>query len=120
MAVTKFRSAFGDLSYLKPVAFLNRNGEDKTSLMYQHPRPANICHLGVTAETSIYHISKAFDREMPFTVEYVLPLPQTCDRSVFAPVIQNPSHTKTKVPTLGSAEVLDSNCLAPLQVFTKY
>ena len=113
MAVIKFRAAFGDLSYLKPTAFLNRNGEDKTSFMYQHPRPANVCHLGVTAEISMCHISKAFDREMTFTVEYFLPLPQTCGRSSLVPAIQNPPHTKTKAPTLGSAEVLDSNVFSP-------
>ena len=113
MAVTKFQSAFGNISYLKPTAFLNRNGEDKTSEMYQQPRPANIYHLGVTAEISMYEISKAFDREMTFSIKYFLPLPQTCGRSLSTAAIQDPSHTKTKVPTLGSAEVLDSSMFSP-------
>jgi hypothetical protein len=113
MAVTKFKSAFGNISYLKPTAFLNRNGEDKTSQMYQQPRPDNICHLGVTAEISMHEISKAFDREMTFTVEYFLPLPQTCGRSATTASIPDPTNIKTKVPTLGSAEVLDSSVFSP-------
>ena len=81
VAVTKLQSAFGNVSYLTPTAFLIRNGEDVTGSMYQKPRSANVCHLGVSAEIKMRDISHAFDDDMRFTVDYFLLLPQSFGKS---------------------------------------
>ena len=111
--VTKFKSAFGNILYLKPTAFLNRNGDDVTSKMDQTPRPANVCHLGVLAEISMYEISRAFDQEMTFTVNYFLPLPQSYGKNKYSVPRYPLSPSKSKPPTLGSAEALDANVFSP-------
>ena len=108
-AVAKLHSAFGDISYLTPTAFLTRNGEDVTGLMYKKPRPANVCHLGVNAAIKMRDISHAFDDDMRFTVDYFLPLPQSFGESKLASMPPSSSEVSLKTPVLGSAEVLDKS-----------
>jgi hypothetical protein len=112
-AVSSFRLAFQDVSYLKPTSFMDRYGEDVTGKMYDKPRPPHVCHLGVTAEVDMSKISKAFTKDMMFVTDYFLPLPQSSgkSKSTFSRTI-NPFSSST-APTLGTAEVLDANVFSP-------
>ena len=112
-ALAKFKSAFGDIKYLSPTAFLNRNGKDVTGHMYDTPRPAHVCHLGVHAEVLMQDISSSFDKDMVFAVDYFLPLPQSAGRSSVTPLRPHPSKKSTDTPTLGSAEVMDAGMFSP-------
>ena len=107
-AVSRFRSAFGNVTYLAPTSFLNRNGEDVTGDMLDTPRPAHVCHLGVTAEIKMHDISTAFDRDTTFSVNYFLPLPQSFGRETLTPSCLSSPKKTAQPPTLGSAEVMDS------------
>ena len=112
-AVSSFKLAFQDITYLKPTSFMDRYGEDVTGKMYDKPRPPHVCHLGVTAEIDMSKISKAFTKEMMFVIDYFLPLPQSSGRSKSTvPRTTYPSSDST-APTLGTAEVLDANVFSP-------
>ena len=112
-AVADFRLAFKDVSFLKPTSFVNRFGDDVTGKMYEKPRPANVCHLGVTAEIDMSVISKAFSSNMMFITDYFLPLPQSSGPSKTSPLRAIKPTTDGTTPTLGTAEVLDTNVFSP-------
>ena len=112
-ALAKFKSAFSDITYLTPTAFLDRNGKDVTSKMYDTPRPAHVCHLGVHAEVRMHDLSTSFDKDMVFSVDYFLPLPQSAGRSSTTPLRFHSSKKPVSTPTLGSVEVLDTSMFSP-------
>ena len=112
-ALAKFKSAFGDIKYLTPTAFFNRNDKDVTGNMYDTPRSAHVYHLGVHAEVHMQVLSNSFDKDMVFSVDYFLPLPQSAGRSSATSLHPQTSKKSAATPTLGSAEVLDAGMFSP-------
>ena len=53
--------------------------------MYQDPRITNVCHLGIKVEIQVSDISKAFDKDTNYIIDYYLSLPQSFGK--------NKSHT---------------------------
>ena len=90
--VNLFRNSFGNVRFLTPSVFLNREGNDQTGNIYKSPRPANVCHLGVKARIPMGELSDAFDESIAdFNLSYFLELPQ----SFAADSITTPSYSST-------------------------
>ena len=58
-------------------------------------------------------LSTSFDKDMVFSVDYFLPLPQSAGRSSVTPLRLQSGKKPASTPTLGSAEVLDSSMFSP-------
>ena len=76
--LSRFEQAFKDVRYLKPTGFLNRDGVNVTSKLLDDPRPAHICHLGITACINMQHLSAAFNTKLKIIKRsFYISLPQS-------------------------------------------
>jgi len=105
--VHKFRNGFGDVNYLQPLSFIDREGINRTSSMHKTPRPANVCHVGVEARIPMGDLTETMEGKT-YVYEYFLPLRQSYEALEDDDLISTLSHTPTvSTNILGNAADLD-------------
>jgi len=105
--VHKFRNAFGEVKYLRPLSFIDREGVNRTSEMRRNPRPANICHVGVEARINMGDFTDTMEGKS-YSSEYFLPLRQSYDSTEDDDLLSSiTSTTEVSTNILGNAADLD-------------
>ena len=112
-ALAKFKSAFGDIKYFTPTAFLNRNGKDVTGNMYDTPLPAHVCHLEVHAEVRMQDLSSSFDKDMVFLSTTFYPCPSLLEDLPLPPSAPKQARNQLLHPRWGAWRFWMLACLAP-------
>jgi len=108
-----FRSAFVQVENLKPFVFLDRAGNDVTSVVYFLPRPANVCHIGVDALISMSDFSPAFtDGLLTYELSYFLPIPHAFQASTQF-IITSTEPVASPIASSTATDTLDADIFPP-------
>ena len=75
--IAKFRSYFGDVTFLSPLGFYDSNGDDVTDKIYHSPQPVNACFLETKFELHLSRLGAPFSVYQRCTMTYWLHLPQS-------------------------------------------
>ena len=73
--VETFKLAFGNVRWLSPLGYFDKQGNDVTRKVRVASRPPNLAFMLVEARMQLGQLHSAFDTTALFTHQYYLPLP---------------------------------------------